>query len=544
MRFLSLLIFLGLFSNSRAQERVIPSEKPKLIIGITVSEMRYDYLKRYWDKFGNGGFKRLINQGTYCRNVHHDYLLSESAAGYASIATGAYPDVHGMVSEYWYDRLKNEVTYCISDDHVETVGGSYDQGRYSPSKLMVSTLSDEMKLTGKFQSKVISVALDPVAAVISGGHTANAAYWYDNTNGKWITSSYYQDSLSTWVKDFNAKAFANIYLDKIWEPFLPLKDYTESLSDTSEYEKGLKGRKVFPYDLSKLSAISKKEKNYELLKYTPFGNSYTKDFAISAIVNEKLGKDNITDWLMIGFSSSGYAGNNFNSWSVEMEDIYLRLDKDIEHFLNFVDNEVGLKNVLIYMTGENAVANDPAYLIDKRIPSGYFNYNASISLLKSYLNLIYGTGDWIKFYYSRQLYLNTDLIESSKLSLIEFQNRVARFMIQFEGVANVLTSDNLITNNYTRGAFEKIQKSYNQKRSGDILINLEAGWVEKGPDRQEFSSFHYDTHVPLVWYGWKIGRDELSRRMSVTDIMPTIANFLDLSRPAATQGEVIKEMLE
>ena len=544
MRFLCLLIFLSLFSNSGAQERVIPSEKPKLIIGITVSEMRYDYLKRYWDKFGDGGFKRLINQGTYCRNVHHDYLLSESAAGYASIATGAYPDVHGMVSEYWYDRLRNEVTFCIADEHVETVGGSYDQGRYSPSKLMVSTLSDDMKLTGKFKSKVVSLSLDPVAAVINGGHTANAAYWYDNTSGKWISSSYYQDSLSSWVNDFNNKNFANIYLDKVWEPSLPLKAYTESLSDTSDYEKGIKGRKVFPYDLSKLSAISKKEKNYELLKYTPFGNSYTKDFAISTIVNENMGKDKITDWLMIGFSSSGYAGDIFNSWSVEMEDIYLRLDKDIEHFLNFVDKEIGLKNVLIYVTGENAVANDPAYLIDQRIPSGYFNYNAAISLLKSYLNLIYGSGDWIKFYYSQQLYLNIDLIESSKLSLTEFQNRVARFMIQFEGVSNVLTSDNLMTNNYTRGAFEKIQKSYNQKRSGDILINLEAGWVEKGPDRKESSSFHYDTHVPLIWYGWKIGRAELSRQISVTDIMPTLGYFMDLSRPAAMQGEVIKELLE
>jgi len=544
MRVILLVLLITQFINISAQERVIPSEKPKLVIGIVVSEMRYDYLKRYYDKFGDGGFKRLVNQGTFCRNTHHDYLLSGSASGYASLVTGAYPDVHGIVSEYWYDRLKGQVQYCIDDNSINTVGGSYDQGRFSPSSMMVSTLSDELRLATKFRSKVVSVSLDPEAAIISGGNTANAAYWYDNTKGTWITSSYYADSLPTWVQDFNSKGFADIYLGKTWDKLLAMEEYTESLPDTGTFEKGIKGRSVFPYNLEKISAISRKEKDYKILKYTPFGNSYTSDFAVSAILNEELGKDKVTDWLNVGFSVTSYAGEVFNSWSVEMQDIYLRLDKDIEHFLDFVDEEVGLKNVLIYLTAENAIANEPDYLKEQRMPSGYFNYNSAVSLLSSYLNLIYGSGDWVKFYHSRQIYLNTELIENSKLSLKDFEDKVARFMIQFEGVSNVLTANNLMSNNYTRGAFEKIQKSYNQKRSGDIILNLNPGWIEKGPAKKEASSFRFDTHVPLIWYGWKIGRDEIPEKISVTDIMPTLAYFLDLSRPDAVQGEIIYKLAE
>jgi arylsulfatase A-like enzyme len=291
-----------------------------------------------------------------------------------------------------------------------------------------------------------------------------------------------------------------------------------------------------------MSILKNSKRFYELLKYTPFGNTLTSDFAAATVVNEELGKDNYTDWLQICFSSSGYLGDKFTSNSVEIEDTYLRLDKDLEHFLNFLDGEVGMKNVLIYLTSDNSMADDPAYMADQGLPVGYFNYNSAMSLLGTYLNLIYGKGDWVKFYYAQQIYLNRDLIENSKLSLKDFQDVVAAFMIQFEGVANTLTSTNLMTNNYTRGFFEKIQKSYNQKRSGDILIHLSPGWTEKGIDKQYASSFRYDSHVPLIWYGWKIGRANIYRPVSVTDIMPTIAGFLDIPRSGSIEGNLIEEL--
>lgn len=545
MRILVLVFSLvALHISTRAQERLVPSEKPKMVIGIVISEMRYDYLERYWKSFGDGGFKKLAGNGTFCRNTHHDYLISEPSTGFATISTGTYPDAHGIVSDFWYNRLKDDVVYSIFDDNVNTIGGAYESGMFSPLNLQSSTISDELKVSNKFSSKVISISLDPRAAVISGGHTADGSYWYDDASGNWISSSYYVDSLPVWVKDFNSKQLADLYLEKVWEPALPPEQYNNSFDDNNSYETGIKGQKIFPYNLAELSKISRKEKNYTLLKATPFGNTYTKDMAIASVVSEELGKDDDTDFLFLNFSSGLFAGEFFNSWSKEMQDLYIRLDKDLEHFLEFIDREIGLKNVLIYLTAENATANEPSYLIENKIPSGYFNYNSALSLLRTYLNVIYGEGKWIKFYYSQQIYLNSLLIEDSKIPFKEFEERVARFIVQFEGVNKVLTSTDLMKNNYTRGTFEKIQKTYNQKRSGDVIIHLNPGWVEKGPDRAIASSFHYDSHVPLIWYGWKIGREEISREISVTDIMPTISYFLNLSRPPASQGIIIRELVE
>jgi len=545
MRFPVLLILMFFAINTVfAQGRKIPPEKPRLVIGIVISEMRYDYLSRYWNKFSDDGFRRVVANGTHCKNAHHDYLISESSPGFASIVTGAYPDAHGIVSDFWYDRLRDNIIYSIFDEDASTIGGAYESGKFSPLQLRASTLSDEVRMSNKFRSKTISVSMDPRAAVLSGGHTANGAYWYDDNSGNWISSDYYVDSLPVWLEEFNQKRISDIYLQKTWEPLLEPAEYVESLEDSSIYETGIKGQNSFPYDLENLSNFKRKDVNYALLKLTPYGNTYTKDMAIASIIGEDLGKDETTDFLFVNFSAGYYATDFFHSWSVEMQDIYLRMDQELAHFLDFVDREIGLNNVLIYLTAENATVNEPAYLMEKRIPTGYFNYNSAISLLRTYLNVVYGKSEWIKFYYSQQIYLNSKLIEDSKIPFDEFEDRVARFMVQFEGVNKVLTSNDLMKNNYTRGAFEKIQKSYNQKRSGDIVLHLNPGWVEKGAERVFSSSYHYDSHVPLVWYGWKIGRQEVSREISVTDIMPTINYFLDLSRPPATQGTIIPELVD
>jgi len=537
-----LFFLFAFFTNIFSQDRNIPPEQPMLVVGIIVSEMRYEYLNRYWDMFSEGGFKKLVSTGTVFRNAHHDYLLAESGAGYASIATGAYPDVHGIVANFWYERLKENTKYCIGDDNIQTIGGNYESGKYSPSNLLALNTSDQLKLSSNFASKVFSVSLDPVGAVISGGHTADAAYWYDNYSGKWITSSYYCDSLPQWVNEFNSKDIAGIYLSRTWETKLPIDKYLNNFTKNQQ-EKGFSGIKGFPYDLNLISMISKKERNYSVLKETPFGNTYTKDMAISIIINEELGKNLNTDWLNVCFSGTSYAGKNFMPLSVEMQDLYLRLDEDIAHFLSFLDENIGLKNVLIFFTAENAIANEPSYLQEHKMPGGYFNYNSAISLLTTYLNVIYGTGDWVKFYYSQQIYLNRELIEDSRLSLAEFQDRVARFMVQFEGVSSALTAENLMTNNYTHGIFEKMQKNYHQERSGDIILGLSPGWIEKGIERATASSFRYDTHIPLVFYGWKTGRSVITRDVSVTDIAPTLAVLLNISRPQSAQGKVIEELI-
>lgn len=536
-------LLLLVFSVVSVQAQRIPSGKPKLIVGITVSGMRFDYLPAYWDKFGEEGFKRMANTGTYCRNARYDHLITESATGYATIATGARAGAHGIVADYWYERASGEVRHCIEDPAVRGLVGSDENGHTSPAAMLSRTLTDELRINSRFRSKVIGVGLDPVASVLQSGHTANTAYWFNPVHGIWTSSNYYIDSLPGWVNEFNGKNYKDIYMEKMWEPLLPISEYTAGLLDNNPYETGFNGQITFPYDLNKLSG-GKRRNNFNLLMYTPFGNTYTKDFAISAIVNEELGLRGVTDWINISFNATKYLSERFTTWSVEVEDMYLRLDRDIAHLLQFLDEHVGLENTLVYLTADHANADDPGYLAEYRVPSGQFNSRANVSLLKSYLNAIYGQGEWVQLYYANQVYLNRRLIEDSRLSLEEVQDRVARFMIGFSGVSNALPSYVLERNNFTEGIFQRIQNSYNQKRSGDVIIYLTPGWVEKQNDGgASLPGFRYNAHVPLIFYGWKMNRVTLPERVSPLEIVPTIAYYLELSVPENASGKVISGMV-
>jgi hypothetical protein len=359
-----------------------------------------------------------------------------------------------------------------------------------------------------------------------------------------VTSSFYTDSLPDWVSEFNKKEIARLYLQWIWEPLLPIDQYTESLPDLNMYEKGINGKCVFPYDLRKMSITRNNQVNYELIKFTPFGNSFTKDLAIAAIANENLGKDEYTDFLTVGFSANEYIAASFTVNSVEMEDAFIRLDKELEHFLSYLDEYVGNENVLVYLTSDHGISYDSGFLNDQRIPSGKFNPYSALTLLGSYLNVIYGQGDWVKYYWSQHIYLNHELIEDSRIPLDEFQNRVAMFLLQFEGVSNAITAHTLQTSSFQDGIFRKIQNGFHQKRSGDIVISLAPGWIEQDDKNTRYSSSSPgDSHVPLLWYGWKIGRATINRPVSMADIAPTLAFFLDIPWPNAATGEPILEII-
>jgi predicted AlkP superfamily pyrophosphatase or phosphodiesterase len=545
LRFLFILSFIYSFSLTQAQiGSRIPPEKPKLIIGIVVEQMRYDYIYKYLDKFGEGGFKRLLMEGANCKSANFNYLFTQTSVGHATIATGTTPSYHGIVAEEWYNGLKNKIINCVDDDKESTIGGSYDGGRYSPRQLLTSTIGDEIRLASFMKSKVIGVSMQPKAGILSTGQLANAAYWLDDISGNWVTSSFYKKELPQWVKDFNDKKFADLYMAQKWETKFPITDYIDRcLPDDNKYETGIEGQKVFPYVLS-LIPIKDKAKKYSLLRYTPFGNTYTKDMAISAIVNDSLGKDDNTDLLMVTFSATEYIGQNFGPQSIELMDAFIRLDADLEHFLSFIDQEIGKQNVLVFLTSDHGVAHNPDYMADNGMPVGYFSHTAALSLLKSYLNAVYGKGDWVKNYYAQQLYLNRDLIEDSKLNLADVQQKTAQFLLQFTGVANTITASTLQTIYFPSGVFSKMQNSYNQKRSGDVFINLEPGWIEKnGVAVAHNSSYTYDTHVPLIWYGWKVKRSFISNPVDMEDIAPTISDFLNIPMPNAATGKTISGLI-
>ena len=539
------IFFSGISIFSIAQKtKAIPPEKPKLVIGIVVDMMRYDYIYRYWDKLEKNGFKRFINEGAVCKDARQNYIYTQTGPGHATIFTGTTPSIHGIVTNEWYVPLKKQKVYCVEDSKVKAIGGSTDKGKVSPTNLLTTTIGDELRLSNQNKSKVVAIALKDRAAILPGGHNPNAAYWYDDASGNWMTSSYYMDTLPKWVSDFNNKKLADLYLDRLWTPILPIVDYTESLPDTNKYEKGFgNNQKCFPYDLSFISKDSKKNRNYSILKTTPFGNTYTHDFAIASVLGENLGKDNYPDFLSVSFSSTDYIGHNFGPLAVETQDTYLRLDKEIAHFIDFIESEIGKENVLIFLTADHGSSQHPQYLIDNRLPGGIFKQYYALSLLKSYLNAIYGEGDWVLTYLDEQIFLNHTLIEDSKLSLKDFQDKVASFLLQFNGVENAVTATTLQTNNFTKGMFMFMQNSYNQKRSGDVLLNLEPGWIQ---DLDYFidhnTAYSYDTHVPLLWYGWKINRTTVLREVHLVDIVPTISNFLNIEYPSGCTGEPIDEL--
>ncbi len=512
---------------------------------LQISQFRYDYIPRYWDKLSDNGFKKLINRGSYCENTSYNYLFSDVGIGSATIATGTNPSQHGIIARSWYNNLQDKIIDYIYDDKVNTVGGGFDDGRYSPANLMTTTYCDEIKLASNFKSKVIGISLDPAPAMFSTGHTADCAYWYNFKSGAFISSSFYIDSLPQWVNEFNSKEFSEIYLKNEWNTLLPLSEYNASLLDNNEYESGMFGQVVFPYVLKDLSKKFRGKEKYDILRYTPYGNNLIKDFAISAIVNENLGQNENTDVLSITFTVSEYLGNLYGPLSVEMEDLVLRLDKEIEHLLDFIEKTLGKENVLIILTAEHGIRHLPEYLQKNKIPSGYFNAPSNISLLKSYMNNIYGKGDWIKQYHGQQIFLNRTLVEDAKLNLGEMQANVANLMLQFSGVSNTMTATTLQSTNFTQGIYAIMQNSYNQKRSGDVMLNFTTGWAEMAVTNENIAvPYGHDRRVPLIWYGWKIGRNSIKRPVDLTDIAPTICTLLEISYPNSTSGEPILEIIE
>ncbi len=539
---LFLLLFFGL--NLPAQT-LVEHKKPKLIVNIVVEQMRYELLQRYMNKFTEEGFKKLIKGGSFCENAEYDYLITESAPGYATLATGTTPSGHGIVSNVWYNRLKEKKIYCVEDNALHSSLPHFNNHKYSPHYLFGSTYSDELKIASFKQSKVIGVALKDYAGILMSGHLADEVYWFDDETAYWTSSAFYTDSLKEWVKRFNEKQIIDVYLSRKWKTLLPINLYKESLADRNAYEYGFgDGKTVFPHDLKELS----KEYGKAIIKYTPYGNTYTKDFAIAAIVNERLGKDKYTDVLNIGFSTPAYINELFGVRSIELEDVYLRLDADLAHLIHFLEDFVGKGDFLIVLTSDRGCADNQNYYKELGMPVGEFNSDRSISVLESYLKAVYGRKNWVKAYYNRQVYLNRLRIDISKISLSEIQQKTADFLTEFTGVANASTASVLQTTNFSSGALRKFQNTYHPKRSGDVLISLLPGWLETGNGYdatyyKQSSPYRYDAHVPLIWYGWNIPAQKIVRRVHMSDVAVSLSRILGIAYPSGATGVAIEELI-
>jgi len=535
----------GLAQKKNKKEAASVLERPKLVVGIVVDQMRYDYLYRYWNKYGEGGFKRLMRQGFNYKNTHYNYVPTATAPGHASVYTGTTPGRHGIIGNSWYVRETGKSIYCTDDLTVKGVGTTSAAGKMSPANLLATTITDELKLATNQQAKVIGVCIKDRGSILPAGHAADAAYWYDSEVKGFISSTFYMTQLPNWVQQFNNRNLPDTYLKNPWTTLLPITQYTESTPDDNNFENTFSGesRPVFPHNLPELLA-----KNPDIFRTTPFGNSYTKEFAVETIKAENMGKGTATDFLALSFSSTDYVGHHFGPNSIETEDTYLRLDKDLADLLQFLDSYVGKDNVLIFLTADHAAANNIAYLNSLQIPADSEAPRTTQDSLKQYLNTQYGAGNWVESYSNQQVYLNHKLINSKKINLTEIQQKVANYLLRFESVQRTTTATTLMQSNWTSGLLSFVQNGYFPKRSGDVMVTLQPGWIEGYAGKLTKGTTHgtsgnYDTHVPLLWYGWKVKPGESAYPASITDIAPTIAYALSIQEPNACSGQPLQEVL-
>lgn len=534
-----------LFLQTWSQE-VTKVDRPKLVVGIVVDQMRYDYLTRFYNRYGEDGFKRILNHGFNFENAHFNYIPTTTAVGHSSIYTGTSGSGHGVIANDFYDKELKKMVYCVADDNYRPIGTQYTYEKKSPHRMQTTTLTDELRLSQNMMGKTISISLKDRASVLPGGHTSNGSYWYvGKEEGRFITSSFYMDELPSWVVDFNEKGLPEKMLKKKWETLYPIKSYTESITDDNPYEGTFIGEEkpVFPHNLKKLS---RENGNLDIIKNSPYGNTLVLEFAKAAIDGEDLGKGKYTDFLAISFSSPDYVGHKYGIDSKEVEDLYLRLDLDIAALLKYLDKEIGENNYSLFLTADHAAAAVPAYLQSLKVPAGYFDQAEFRSYLNGLTQKIYGTNELIENFSNLQVYLNREVLGRLKLDAASVSQRLADEIITYTDVYRVITAHTLQTNEFNDGLRGYLQNGYNQKYSGDILMVLKPAYYSsiRATGSTHGTGFTYDTHVPIMLYGKGIRTGSSKDRVEIIDIAPTMSNLLQISFPNGSTGSVLKEALK
>lgn len=541
---LLLLLILLVSLNLNAQK----SNAPKLIVGIVIDQMCYDYLYRYQDKFCENGFRKIMEQGTNCRNARYNYVPTYTGPGHASIYTGTTPNNHGIVANDWFERETGKLVGCVEDLSVNSVGTSSVEGKCSPKNLKTPTITDQLKLTYP-SAKVISMSIKDRGAILPGGHLSDGSYWFDYATGKFISSTFFRSELPKWVADFNAVGHPDKYMQQTWNTLLDISAYGESGPDNSPYEHLLPGKTTptFPYDLKSMNKIST---NYQVFTITPFANTFLTDLAINSLKAENLGMDEQTDLLCISYSTPDIAGHSFGPYSVELEDIYIRLDLEIGRLIKHLEESVGKDQFVLFLTADHAVVPVPQYLVDKKMPGGYVFLNDNMKQLRNAVTSKFGK-DLIQVEDNLNIYLNHSLIDSMNIQRKDVANFVAEKISRWEGVKSVYTSDQLMNEGNADEWHEMVRKGFHRKESGDVLFILEPGYLPKSADVESAhkgtshgSAFNYDSHVPLLWYGKGIPVQEVYRNINIADISATLTNFLYLQRAGAMTGEPILELFK
>jgi predicted AlkP superfamily pyrophosphatase or phosphodiesterase len=515
--------------------------KPKLVVGIVVDQMRYDFLTRFANRYGQNGFAKLQREGFSCQNHHFNYMPTKTGPGHASIFTGTTPSVHGIIANDWYVKETKSKINCVSDSSVFLVG-SLDEGKpgFSPKQLLTTTLGDQIRKSTQFRGKSIGVSLKNRGAILPAGKMANGAYWFSETDGSFQTSTYYRNELPDWVNDFNSKNLSDQYLSQLWETLFPIETYVASSADCVLFEHSIDPNSlpIFPYNLSEI----RKSWDYELLKITPFGNDLLLEFAKAALKGEELGKDSIMDFLSISFSSTDEVGHRYGPNSIEIEDIYLRLDRNISELIDYLDTEIGQNAYLLFLTSDHGVAEVPKQFMEKGLNIGYYSEKAIFQEIKQAVIQNFGY-DLVENFSNCQFYLNDDVLATSTFTSQEVENFIVKRAIQIPGVKMAFTRKELSSGVSNKNPDYLVQNGWNQERSGEVALVMELGWIsnayeEKGGTTHG-SPWNYDTHVPLIFYGNGVPKGKRIEKSFSEEIVPTICQILGLEYPMGSTGNPI-----
>lgn len=513
--------------------------RPKLVVGMVVDQMRWDYLYRYYDRYTNDGFKRLLREGFSCENTFIPYLPTHTAPGHTCVYTGSVPALHGIMGNNWYDEAQKKTVYCTDDSTVQTVGSTSVAGKMSPRNMWANTVTDELRLATNFRSKTIAIALKDRGAILPGGHMANAAYWFDNATGGWISSTFYMQDLPAWVKKFNDRKLPDTYLRQNWNTLFPIETYKQSTADSNAYE-GKLGTEDITFPHTTASITSNK---YESFRTTPFGNTYTFEMARAALDAEQLGKRGVTDFLALSFSSPDYIGHTFGPNSIEVEDTYLRLDRELAGFLKHLDATIGKGQYLVFLTADHGAAHNASFLRDNKISVGSFDEAKVRRELNDSLQKYFGSKNLISRYINYQYFLDNSVVAQNNINRKQLKEYIIGFLAKQPAVYTAVDIADISASSLPVDLKVVLSNSFNAKLSGDIQVIFKPS----GIDSWRVGATHglwnpYDSHIPLLWFGWKIKPGKSHREVYMTDIAPTVSALLQIQMPNATIGNVIEEV--